>query len=870
MTDITKPIYGDIWANAGETLNPGTTKIATGWIQEMMPYQYENFLQNRTDIAISYLLQKGIPEWSAEQEYTANKSVVTYGGQLYMATTTTTNVLPTVVASWKRLTISFGVNGAVPISFGGTGATTAADARTNLGIGSAATANLPVGNGMLVNLADNTLVARSVAGTAGYITVTNGDGVAGNPTINVGANVAKTDADAAWTTTSSIRLPAGSTAQRGAGAPGRIRFNLETGVYEGYDNTGWNPIGSVGALDVQNFQGDGVRTTFTLSSTPRSENNTQVYFNGVYQQKNTYNLVGNDLVFDEAPTSDISIEVVNVSSVPIGTTTAAQTSIVDSGNYYNSSNVEGALQQAGGTLSKSILSFSTFTAAQAAAATLPDGQVIDVAVSNTRYSVSGGLLTDERPSTPVSVPSGVVRSVQSKLLDTVSVKDFGAVSGGSFDNGPAIRYSIASSAGVVFVQRGTYSSGASAGSVADITQPISLRGDGGVYTAINPEFATAADDTLKITPDVSFDFTNVAIEKLAFHNPNFGTRTGRYGIFIDTQISGSNAALFKVRDVLVGQGSNYGLKHLNNPANNINGGLYAAIFEGNSIKGGVHLENSGDSNNIVHNIITGENIGVNASLVSGASLLEIQANNITNAGGAIRLDSGSRFRILGNNIENYSPGSASQNNSAVVNLAGENGTMYGGVVQQNLVSAFASSDATTLLRMRNCRGTVVQDNVFLGGSSATVGIDIGNDCQDVRIGPNTFNAGVTTQVNDAGVGTMGVIKTPTLQNGWTAFSAIQSTLKYIKSADGMVHVFGIIAGGTITNSTLVATLAPGFRPSEIIRSQIMVVNAGTPQIAEMSVHPDGSLRITYVLSNDQVNINFSFPAAGLANATSLE
>lgn len=138
MADISKPIYGDIWANSGEKLSPSNTKIASGWVQEMMTYQFENFLQNRTDTAISYLLQKGIAEWSADQEYVANKSVVTYAGQLYMATSTVTNVLPTVAASWKKMTVYFDSNGTIPIAFGGTGAVTAANARTNLGIGTIA------------------------------------------------------------------------------------------------------------------------------------------------------------------------------------------------------------------------------------------------------------------------------------------------------------------------------------------------------------------------------------------------------------------------------------------------------------------------------------------------------------------------------------------------------------------------------------------------------------------------------------------------------------------------------------------------------------------------------------------------------------
>ena len=443
MVDIIRPNFGTVWAASGEKLSPTEIKLQGGWIQELMPYQYQNFLQNRVDNAITYLLQKGVPEWDAAQEYTANKSVVTYSGQLYMAITTNTNVLPSVVASWKRLTITFGTNGAIPVSFGGTGATNAVDARVNLGIGTSATADFPVANGLISKLADNTLVARTIIGTAGYISVTNGDGVSGNPTINVGANVAKTDADAAWTTTSSIRLPAGSTAQRGVGAPGRIRFNLESGVYEGYDNTGWNPIGSTGTLDVQNFSGDGVKTSFTMSTTPRAENNTQVYFNGVYQQKNSYNLVGSNLVFDESPALGIEIEVVTVSSVAIGTTTAAQTSIVDSGNYFSSGSVEGALQEVGlkaSFVKDAILSYPDYAAASAAATTLPDGQIVEVMSDESRDGSTSRYIVETNQLVFISSSSSsgeqsftqtgegaILQTVSEKLQQTPTAKDFGVV-----------------------------------------------------------------------------------------------------------------------------------------------------------------------------------------------------------------------------------------------------------------------------------------------------------------------------------------------------------------------------------------------------------------------------------------------------------
>jgi hypothetical protein len=81
-----------------------------------------------------------------------------------------------------------GLTGVLAVANGGTGATTAAGARTNLG-----TVNDPGSNGILVRTAANTTTPRSVAVSGTGLSVTNGDGVSGNPTIASNATSANTN-----------------------------------------------------------------------------------------------------------------------------------------------------------------------------------------------------------------------------------------------------------------------------------------------------------------------------------------------------------------------------------------------------------------------------------------------------------------------------------------------------------------------------------------------------------------------------------------------------------------------------------------------------------------------------------------------------
>lgn len=73
-----------------------------------------------------------------------------------------------------------------------------------------------------------------------------------------------------------------------------------------YDNVG----SSFNATAIiANFTGNGSTVVFTLATAPANENATNVYINGVYQQKNTYSVAGAALTFSQAPPVTSSIEV---------------------------------------------------------------------------------------------------------------------------------------------------------------------------------------------------------------------------------------------------------------------------------------------------------------------------------------------------------------------------------------------------------------------------------------------------------------------------------------------------------------------------------------------------------------------------------
>ena len=88
-------------------------------------------------------------------------------------------------------------------------------------------------------------------------------------------------------------------------------------------------ITEVGSVFVDQFTGTGTATQFSpLGTTPTSENNTDVYIDGVYQQKNAYSIAGTQITFTAAPDAGAYIEVKTTGTIAPAAVNAVTTTLV--------------------------------------------------------------------------------------------------------------------------------------------------------------------------------------------------------------------------------------------------------------------------------------------------------------------------------------------------------------------------------------------------------------------------------------------------------------------------------------------------------------------------------------------------------------
>jgi hypothetical protein len=114
----------------------------------------------------------------------------------------------------------------------------------------------------------------------------------------------------AGSSTNAIKLPQGNSSTRPSPSTGVIRFNTETGYYEGCtDGSNWTTFGTTGTggtpvITKLSATGDGSTSTFVgfFADAPASSANILVFIDNVYQEPETnYTVSGTDLQITEAP-----------------------------------------------------------------------------------------------------------------------------------------------------------------------------------------------------------------------------------------------------------------------------------------------------------------------------------------------------------------------------------------------------------------------------------------------------------------------------------------------------------------------------------------------------------------------------------------
>jgi hypothetical protein len=205
----------------------------------------------------TYLTVTQTPQLSNSRYVGASNGLTTTdGGAQGLFNITTTGALSSLVASGTGIqvkTSSTAITGrSVAASGAGLSVTDGSGVAGNPTVAlsglPAALANLS-GSGMLALVSSVGLSPRIITGTANQITLVNGDGQSGNPTISIAD-------DAVMPGTGAMAVPTGTTGQQPVGFNGQIRYNTTTARFVGFQGGNWYNFG----------QGDGTVTSVSGTS----------------------------------------------------------------------------------------------------------------------------------------------------------------------------------------------------------------------------------------------------------------------------------------------------------------------------------------------------------------------------------------------------------------------------------------------------------------------------------------------------------------------------------------------------------------------------------------------------------------------------
>lgn len=467
-------------------------------------------------------------------------------------------------------------------------------------------------------------------------------------------------------------------------------------------------------------------------------------------------------------------------------------------------------------------------------------------------------IVDARQSAPLGVTFPTIRDRMEAefgvLRTKFNIKEYGAVGDGVTDDTQSIKSALIDvpDGGELFIPAGRYLVSDADSEIFLVDKNISIKGEGDYSVILVNDNVPSTTDVIRISPAL-------ATKKLFFELSSFAIvpksgKPGRHAIHLDVSGTGQFLSKMIIKKLHINQLGGRAIK-LTNPTNV--DGFFTSHIKDNLFYGGLEFERIGDSVYINNNTITGDGEGIKITAVEGAVSVTLKENNITTAGGAIRVDGASQIKIIHNQLEQVVPYTGSVdamvyvNSSQMPEIIGNN--INGrGLVAHNIRIGPLALNAT------------IDRNVIRLGSAQAVKIEgTRTNLKYNNIYINTLEQEISQSVLDTGNGTMGVRRTLTLLNGWTNNTGVYSTATVLKTADGTVLINGNIVPGTKTAGTTLFQLPAGYRPSKVLRVSVTTYDTAISYVKEcvLVIETTGNVIIESMPSTairlDMDNVSFS-------------
>lgn len=297
----------------------------------------------------------------------------------------------------------------------------------------------------------------------------------------------------------------------------------------------------------------------------------------------------------------------------------------------------------------------------------------------------------------------------------------------------------------------------------------------------------------------------------------------------------------------------YAVFHENASNLNADGGFITGLIQYNTLYNGIKALETGDSNNVLYNRITGKGWSVDwQTCVAQANTTVILGNNLTSRSGILLLRRGTRTHFWFNNCEAQYIRAGGSGHMVDLQFTAGGGT--GVSIKHNYIAVVSAAPGVReswngLIRINSVSGelitlTHIEDNQLScpPGGGVIVGLTLGGTAKQTIIGPNGWSSALNVLIDDqyGAIQTIGQAREPVLSSGWVQPASGSERLTIKRDLSGEVRIEGKIVGGTTAAATTVITAANNPWLPAGVAYGIGIKSDGTP--CSLSVDVDGTVR----------------------------